>query len=989
MTTREGRTVSHRNLGRAIVLVALVGLVAVPGGAPGTSSATPREIALAQFPEHQGELVVTDEYTSAHNGVTHVYLQQQHQGIDAFNAVANVNVARDGTVLSAGSSLVANLAGAVNTTSPSITAAQAAAAAAGELGLTPTAPFTILEDRGGPAREVLLSRGGIALTPIPAKLVFQPVADGAARLAWNLEIDESSQRHWWSVRVDAESGALLSKHDFVAHETTDGSSYRVFPQPTESPNHGPRALVSEPAEATASPFGWHDTNAANGAEFTTTRGNNVHAYADTVPDGVPDPLSEPEGGAGLDFDFPFDPSDEPVEYRPFAVTNLYYWNNIVHDVFYGYGFTEAAGNFQVNNYGRGGAGNDDVRAEAQDGSGTNNANFATPADGSRPRMQMFLWTPALPNAVTVNPPSSIAGDYDASAAQFGAPAIPAGVTADVSLVNDGVGAATDACEPLVGFPAGNIALLDRGTCPFTQKVQNAQNAGAVAAIVVNNVPGGPAIGMGFTVGDTRVATIAITSVMLSYNDGQRLRANLPLNATVRRKTTSEPNRDSDLDSGVIAHEYGHGISNRLTGGPSRVNCLQNAEQMGEGWSDWLALVLTARQGDTPTQNRGVGTYVVYQPTDGFGIRPTPYTTDMSVNPVTYGQIGGLAVPHGVGYAWASMLWEVYWNLVTAYGFNADVYGDWTTGGNNLAIQLVMDGMKFQPCSPGFVNGRDAILTADQALTGGDNTCTIWRAFAKRGLGFSAKQGSSASTTDGTQAFDLPTECHAGILVDPPSLSAEQIAGTQTTQTLTISNGTAGGGDDLTWSISEAATSCGTPSDVSWVSAAPASGTTPPGGRSNVTVTFDSTGLATPSSHGALLCVASNDPARPVVEVPLTLDVIYDFRGFFGSVRNPPQVNRVNAGSTVPLVFSLSGDQGMDIFPPGSPSSHEIDCDTRSPIGPSEPTLPAGGGSGLAYDASTDRYTYRWQTQGDWAATCRELTMELDDGTTKRALFRFN
>ena len=91
-----------------------------------------------------------------------------------------------------------------------------------------------------------------------------------------------------------------------------------------------------------------------------------------------------------------------------------------------------------------------------------------------------------------------------------------------------------------------------------------------------------------------------------------------------------------------------------------------------------------------------------------------------------------------------MLWDMYWGLIDVHGFNSDVYGDSTTGGNNLAIQLVLDGMKLQPCSPGFVDGRDAILQADQILTGGENECTIWEAFANRGLGFSA----SPVTADG-------------------------------------------------------------------------------------------------------------------------------------------------------------------------------------------------------------------------------------------------
>ena len=111
------------------------------------------------------------------------------------------------------------------------------------------------------------------------------------------------------------------------------------------------------------------------AEFTRTQGNNVHAYADRDNNNQPDANTDPDGGAGLDFDFPLDLGTRPLDYRDAAVTNLFYWNNIIHDVLYEYGFDEAAGNFQVNNYGNGGLGGDDVRAEAQDGSGRNNANF--------------------------------------------------------------------------------------------------------------------------------------------------------------------------------------------------------------------------------------------------------------------------------------------------------------------------------------------------------------------------------------------------------------------------------------------------------------------------------------------------------------------------------------------------------------------------------------------------------------------------------------
>jgi hypothetical protein len=99
-----------------------------------------------------------------------------------------------------------------------------------------------------------------------------------------------------------------------------------------------------------------------------------------------------------------------------------------------------------------------------------------------------------------------------------------------------------------------------------------------------------------------------------------------------------------------------------------------------------------------------------------------------------------------------MLWDLYWAMSDEYGWDADLYHG--TGGNNLAIQLVMDGMKMQPCNPGFVDARDAILAADTAMTGGENGRIIWEVFARRGLGWSADQGVQERRLDGAEAFDV-------------------------------------------------------------------------------------------------------------------------------------------------------------------------------------------------------------------------------------------
>jgi len=790
----------RRLLGRTVALVALVPLFVSAGFDAGAQTADAADVAVDHLRANAAafglaaadvaDVVVADEVVSAHTGVTHVYIQQRHRGIPVANGIVNVNVARDGAVLSAGNRFVADLAGATAGQDPAATRSpvQATTTAARHVGLTPTERLVVVEQEGGAARETTVSDGGISDAAIPTGLVWLPLESGAVRLAWTVEIDQTDGQHWWVVSVDAATGAVLRTDDRVVHDdlgalagmlgrrseavnvapkrtVRDGSSYRVFAIPMESPSDGDRTLVRNPASAKASRFGWHDTDGVAGPEFTRTRGNNVHAYADRDADNQPDANTDPDGGTGLDFDFPLDLGTRPLDYRDATVTNLFYWNNIVHDVLYEYGFDEAAGNFQVTNYAGAGLGGDDVRAEAQDGSGRNNANFGTPVDGMRPRMQMFEWRSAAPNPIVVDPPSPIAGTYFGPMAGFGESLFTTGpISGEVVYVGRGCDPAYQTSvppqplDPYLADPAGKIALIDRGSCTFVAKVKKAQDLGALMVIVANNAPG-PATAMGGA-----DPTITIPSVMVTFDDGNLFKANVPFNATVSDGTGGAPERDSDLDAGVIAHEYGHGLSNRLTGGPANVECLDNQEQMGEGWSDFLAVTFTSHPDDRPVTGRGVGSYVSFQPSDGPGIRPRPYSSDVSVNEFHYGlvpggvQSGVLTVPHGVGFVWNTMLWDMYWNLVAKHGYNPNIYEEWDEGGNNLAIQLVVDGMKFQPCSPGFVDGRDAIFAADQALTGGDNQCAIWRAFAKRGLGAGANQGSSNNVLDGVASFDLPPTC---------------------------------------------------------------------------------------------------------------------------------------------------------------------------------------------------------------------------------------
>jgi choice-of-anchor B domain-containing protein len=132
----------------------------------------------------------------------------------------------------------------------------------------------------------------------------------------------------------------------------------------------------------------------------------------------------------------------------------------------------------------------------------------------------------LPNVVTIDAPSSAAGTYQAAGASFGAAPDETGVTGDVVLVNDGEGTTTDGCQALVGFPADSIALVDRGACNFTVKANNAQDAGAAAMIVANNVGGAP-----FNMGGSDPG-IVIPSAMVSLADGNTIKAGLPASGTV-------------------------------------------------------------------------------------------------------------------------------------------------------------------------------------------------------------------------------------------------------------------------------------------------------------------------------------------------------------------------------------------------------------------------------------------------------------------------
>jgi extracellular elastinolytic metalloproteinase len=769
------------------------------------------------------DLKVSSAYTNSKSGAQHIYFVQRYSGIDIYNAVANVHIKKDGAVFYSTSRFVSDIGNKIDTYMPKVTPQSAVQAVASHIGHSSFAPVQISSERN--ANTYLFSKGEISHVDIPARLMYFPTKEDKLILVWDVELDQIDGEDYWSIRVDATSGDIVDVSSFTVkchvpdgafhqHESlcfeqkavgygsqaqvsgisykapemfSSQATYKAVPFPAESPAHGPIDFVNDRFNAVASPYGWHDTNGVDGPEYTVTRGNNVNAWPARNNENTA--VNQPNGGPELYFDFPYDGNSEPDASLAFATVNLFYATNMMHDITYAYGFDEVSGNFQQNNYGRGGLGNDHVIARAQAGANegsVNNANFSTPADGGNGRMNMFVWNRSNSGLLRVIEPEDIARKYDTGNADFGTRINAVPITGKVVIARDNTGQPLLGCETLNNPTAlaGNIAMVDRGGCFFIQKTVRAEAAGARGLIICNfeNTILNMAGAAGFP-------DPGIPAVLLSSNDCLSIKRAIDRGeeviVTFVNEDTSGPLQiDGTLDNGIIAHEFGHGISNRLTGGPNASGCLGNDEQMGEGWSDFFSLITSVQQNDRGTDPRGIGTFVLSQPKYGTGIRRYPYSTDMSVNPITYDDIIGTTAPHPLGEVWVAMLWDLYWAMVDRYGYDDDILNG--TGGNNKAIQLVMDGMRLQPCGPGFVDGRNAILAADQLNFNGENECLIWEVFARRGLGYDADQGSPTNRNDGTEGYEILPSCYNQLrLVKTMTESIE--AGDEIEITLRIEN----------------------------------------------------------------------------------------------------------------------------------------------------------------------------------------------------------
>jgi hypothetical protein len=528
-------------------------------------------------------------------------------------------------------------------------------------------------------------------------------ADGALRAGFLVETWSQRENQLDHTLVDG-NGAIVS-----TERRTNNDSYKVF---ITDPSKGGQVTVNGPAVGNAqSQAGWLGT----GAQTTfAISGNNVKAYLDTDANNAADTGGTTVTSGNFLATVDLTQSPSTTTNKAVAIQNLFYMNNFMHDKLYQHGFNEAAGNFQVNNFGLGGAGNDAVNAEAQDGSGTDNANFSTPADGSAPRMQMYLWTGTTPaGLVTVGGVGR--GAYGSA---FGAALTLTGVTGALAVYNDGTGVASDGCEASLTALTGKVALVDRGTCDFTVKVLNAQKAGAVGVIIANNVDSNP-----FSAGGTN-KQVKVPSGMVSLADGAALKTLAGQSAKLAKSPNPILQIDGDVDADIVYHEYGHGLTWRMIGSMSG----KLAGAIGEGASDVNAFL-------NGTDDR-IGEYAYGDP---LGIRRYPYAG----YPLTYSAVTGAEV-HSDGEIYAAAMWRVRENYLAA-GLTIDtLYSDF------------VDGMNYTPATPAFENMRDGML---QSTAGTGRECLIWKGFASYGIGVGAAGVLSPSgTLTVTESFALPASC---------------------------------------------------------------------------------------------------------------------------------------------------------------------------------------------------------------------------------------
>src|SRR5690606_37133570 len=301
---------------------------------------------LKLSPTDIADIKISSQSFSKSLNAYNVYVDQNYRGVRIFNSSSSF-VIKDNQVKSGKLSFVEEIAAKINGNAPAFPALSAISKAVAKLGIASPSGIKLLDMKGEHA--YVFSDGGISLENIPVELVYQPVNNGEKlHLAWDLSIYLLDGSHYYSVRIDAQSGEIISLDDLViscamgdephSHASRESvlfgnksqaaqmilnsnePKYRVFPIPYESPQDGEDQLVTDPSDAVASLFGWHDTDGIPGHEYTITRGNNVYAYEDHAFNNIPG--NSADGGEEMLFDFPYNLPQNPHNFTDAAITNL-------------------------------------------------------------------------------------------------------------------------------------------------------------------------------------------------------------------------------------------------------------------------------------------------------------------------------------------------------------------------------------------------------------------------------------------------------------------------------------------------------------------------------------------------------------------------------------------------------------------------------------------------------------------------------------------
>jgi hypothetical protein len=693
--------------------------------------------------------------------------KQEVAGVEVFNREFNVMMDRElNLVASSGyfankqsiqkiPAAIKNISAAFGEPSAAINAAFASTG-----GDTRTIKLSAKESNGNYQNFTVanLSEGKTIVGQPRAKQVFFEHKD-ALVAAHYVEIETSSvdsvESEYFSYIVSAKTGEILFKNNLTSH--AEDYNYRIYADETGKPWDSPHGnVIPAPAGSDVDayltaeykmapmvtqshgPISTMDAWLADGA--TETSGNNVTAYVDTLP---PQGLTDGDYMADITstntFDYKYDVMlpEYSMNNRKAAIVNLFYLNNYLHDDYYGHGFDEVSGNAQEMNYERGGEEGDSLNVEVQDNSGFNNANMSTPADGESPRMQMYLYdtTPFINGedyGVNITSHADIGYLPTIQVSSFGAENFS--ISGEVVRIDDETDVITDGCETAANAAdlEGKIAIIDRGACNFTLKVKNAQDAGAIAVLIANNNDDGTAAPMGG--GDD---TVTIPNMGIDFSGGAQIYAQLDANETVTIDMfVNQLNRTfkgSSWDNGTVTHEWGHYISNRLVGNSAGLSN-QQGRSMGEGFGDFHALLLLSAEEDAMVAGNEMygGGYSDSTYTGSFvtGIRPYPYSTDMEINPSTFGDVGLYPDEvHSPGSIWGNMLWESYVGLIND---ERHTFAE----ANSLMKDYLVAGYKMIPMAPTFTEARDAILAAAYANDIKDYDVLL-AAFAKRGMGLGA------------------------------------------------------------------------------------------------------------------------------------------------------------------------------------------------------------------------------------------------------------